>query len=346
MVPTAATIRADHLSRDFRAPVRQTGLRAALGALFRPAYRTVRAVDSISFGVQPGEVVGFIGPNGAGKTTTLKMLAGILHPSGGTAEVLGFVPWRRDTRYLQQIAMIRGSRPISAPDAQTPMDAFRFQQIVYDVPEPDFRRNLDELIALLDLDRLLDRQLRALSLGEKMRCGLAHKLLYRPRILFLDEPTIGMDVTGTAVVRRFIADYAQRTGATILLTSHYMADVESLCRRVILIDKGQLRYDGDLAGLAAAISPYKLIRVALATNSIDASSAAHTNGASPDWTRFGDSVEVAESQNGKVSLRVRREDAPAVAARLLAELSVADLSVENPPLESVIDRVYREGVSS
>jgi ABC-2 type transport system ATP-binding protein len=244
------------------------------------------------------------------------------------------------------------------------MDAFRFQQIVYDVPDADFRRNLDQLIALLDIGRLLDRQLRALSLGEKMRCGLAHKLLYRPRVLFLDEPTIGMDVTGTAGVRRFIADYAVQTGATILLTSHYMADVETLCRRVILIDKGQLRYDGDLAGLATAISPYKLIRVALVAAAGGTSGPAgpagpagyagttstpdhaNGNGAITDWTRFGPSVEVAESQNGKVTLRVRREDAPTVAARLLAELSIADLSVENPPLESVIDRVYREGVTS
>ena len=313
-------------------------MRAAFRALFRPRYREVQAVDSISFRVEPGEVVGFIGPNGAGKTTTLKMLSGILHPSSGGAEVLGFTPWRRDNRYLKQIAMIRGSRPISAPDVQTTMDAFRFQRIVYDLPEPDFRRNLDELVALLDIERLLDRQLRGLSLGEKMRCGLAHKLLYRPRILFLDEPTIGMDATGTAVVRRFIADYARTTGATILLTSHYMADVETLCRRVILIDKGQLRYDGDLAGLATTVSPYKLVRIALS----------HPTGSPdfPDWTRFGQSVEVVESTNGKIALRVRREDVPTVAARLLAELPIADLSVENPSIESVIDQVYREGIAA
>jgi ABC-type uncharacterized transport system ATPase subunit len=340
----AASISAQDLTRFFKTPVREAGVRAAFGALFRPRYREVRAVDAVDFQVEAGEVVGFIGPNGAGKTTTLKMLAGILHPSSGTAEVLGFVPWHRDTRYLKQIAMIRGSRPIAAPDAQTAMDAFRFQRIVYDVSEADFRNNLDELVALLDIERLLDRQLRGLSLGEKMRCGLAHKLLYRPRILFLDEPTIGMDATGTAVVRRFIADYARTTGATILLTSHYMADVETLCRRVILIDKGQLRYDGDLAGLATAVSPYKLVRIALA----DANGQPNTNGSAahaPDWTRFGASVEVVEAANGKVALRVRREDVPTVAAGLLAELAIADLSVENPPLESVIDQVYREGVA-
>ena len=331
----AASILAQGLSRSFRAPVREAGVRAAFAALLRPRYREVQAVDSISFRVEPGEVVGFIGPNGAGKTTTLKMLSGILHPSSGSAEVLGFTPWRRDNRYLKQIAMIRGSRPLSAPDVQTTMDAFRFQRIVYDVPESDFRRNLDELVALLDIERLLDRQLRGLSLGEKMRCGLAHKLLYRPRILFLDEPTIGMDATGTAVVRRFIADYARTTGATILLTSHYMADVETLCRRIILIDKGQLRYDGDLAGLATTVSPYKLIRIALS----------EPNG-SRDWTGFGHDVEVVESTNGTIALRVRRQDVPTVATRLLTELSIVDLSVENPPLESVIDQVYREGIAA
>jgi ABC-2 type transport system ATP-binding protein len=210
------------------------------------------------------------------------------------------------------------------------LDSLRFQQLIYEVPAGDFRRNLAELTALLDLAPLLQRQVRALSLGERMRAGLALSLLYRPRVLFLDEPTIGLDVTAVGLLRRFIADYSRQTGATILLTSHYMADVETLCKRIVLIDRGALRYDGDLEGLSATLSPYKLVKVAVPA------------GTQPEWGRFG---EVVEAEGGKVSLRVRRREAPAAVARLLAELPVADLSVEDPPLESVIDRVYREGVA-
>jgi ABC-2 type transport system ATP-binding protein len=327
----------------YRAPVREAGVRAAFRALLRPRYREVRAVRDVSFDIEPGEVVGFIGPNGAGKTTTLKMLAGILHPTAGTAEVLGFLPWRRDHRYLRQIALIRGSRPLSGPNEQTVMDVFRFQQVIYEVPEADFQRNLAELLELLNVGPLLERQLRALSLGERMRAGLAGSLLYRPRVLFLDEPTIGMDVSGTADVRRFLAAYPRQTGATVLLTSHYMADVEHLCRRIILIDQGQVRYDGDLEGLAATISPFKLVKVAV-NGAVSANGSAGAAGPDGDGlSRFG---EVVETTGGTVALRVRREAVPAVTARLLAELPVVDLSVENPPLESVIDRVYREGVAA
>jgi ABC-type uncharacterized transport system ATPase subunit len=314
----------------YRAPVREPGLRAALGSLFRRQYREVAAVRSLSFGVEAGEVVGFIGPNGAGKTSTLKMLSGVLHPSGGEARVLGFEPSRREYAFLRQLAFVRGSRPIGGPPELTVLDALRFQRLVYEVPEDEFRRNLGELAELLQLGPLLGRQVRALSLGERMRAGLASSLVYRPRVLFLDEPTIGLDVSATAVVRRFIAGYAAQSGATVLLTSHYVADVESLCRRVLLIDQGALRYDGDLAGLVARLAPWKLIKVAVPYGDAD-------------WPRFGEVVSV---EGGKVSLRVPRDDVPGVTARLLAELPVVDLSVEEAPLESVIDRAYREGVGA
>lgn len=323
-------VAAQNLTMTYRAPVRQAGLRAAVGSVFRREFRAVRAVQGITFAVGPGEVVGFIGPNGAGKTTTLKMLSGILHPTGGEAKVLGFVPWRRERDFLRQIAMIRGSQPIGGPAELTVLDSLRFQRLVYDVSEEAFRRNLAELAGLLGLEPLLARQVRALSLGERMRCGLAMALLYRPRVLFLDEPTIGLDVTAVGIVRRFIDAYGRETGATILLTSHYMADVETLCKRIVLIDQGTLRYDGDLAGLSARLSPYKLLKIALA------------DGTPREWGHFG---EVVEAEGGMVSLRVHRSDVPAVTARILAELPVADLSVENPPLERVIDQAYREGVA-
>ena len=325
-----AAVAADNLTMTYRAPVREAGLRAALASLVRRTFREVEAVRAISFSLEPGEVVGFIGPNGAGKTTTLKMLSGILHPTGGDARVLGFVPWRRERAFLRQLAMVRGSQPIGGPGELTVMDSLRFQQLIYEVSDADFRRNLAELTEMLDLGPILERQVRALSLGERTRAGLALALLYRPRVLFLDEPTIGLDVTAVGMMRRFIADYSRQTAATILLTSHYMADVEHLCRRIVLIDKGRLAYDGDLARLSTTLSPYKLVKVAIADES------------RPEWSAFG---EVVEAEGRKVSLRVHRQEAPAVTARLLAELPVADLSVEDPPLESVIDRVYREGVA-
>ena len=244
--------------------------------------------------------------------------------------MLGHVPWRREPGFLKRIAMIRGSQPIAGPGELTVMDALRFQRLIYEAPEVDFRRNLAELTEMLGIGPLLDRQVRALSLGERMRSGLALSLVYRPRVLFLDEPTIGLDVSAVGMIRRFISDYSTQTGATVLLTSHYMVDVERLCRRIVLIDRGTIRYDGDLEGLSARLSPYKLLKIAV------------SDGVQPKWERFGELVDV---DGDRASLRVHRRDVPAATARLLAELPVADLSVEDPPLESVIDRVYREGVA-
>jgi len=316
------------LSMTYKAPVREAGLGAALLSLFQRKYREIQAVQGISFELEPGEVVGFIGPNGAGKTTTLKILSGILHPTSGEAHVRGFVPWRRERGFLKSIAMIRGSQPIGGPGELTVLDSLRFQQLIYEVPNDAFHKNLAELTEMLNLEPLLQRQVRALSLGERMRCGLALSLLYRPRILFLDEPTLGLDVTAVSMMRRFIADYSRQMQATTLLTSHYMIDVETLCKRIVLIDKGMLKYDGNLEGLSATLSPYKLLKVTV------------SNGVQPAWDAFG---EVVESEGSKVALRVHREQVPAVTARVLADLPVADLSVEDPPLESVIDQVYRKG---
>ena len=321
------------LTMTYRAPVRPPGLRAAFASLLHREYREIEAVRDISFDLAPGEVVGFIGPNGAGKTTTMKILSGILHPTAGQVRVLDHVPWQRRRQFLKQIALIRGSQPIGGPVELTVLDSLRYQKLLYEVSDDCFRDNLSELAGLLELEPLLTRQVRALSLGERMRAGLALSLVYRPRALFMDEPTLGLDVTAATAVRGFIAAYAARTGATVLLTSHYMADVESLCRRIVLIDKGTLRYDGDLGALSARLSPYKLVRI----------SAAGTAGRS--WDEIAGVGDVVESGEGRVALRVRRDDVPAVTARLLARLPVLDLSVEDPPLESVIDQVYREGVA-
>ncbi|MFZ5827452.1 MAG: ABC transporter ATP-binding protein [Bacillota bacterium] len=326
---TAVSVR--DLQMTYSAPVREAGLAAAFRSLLRREFRQVEAVQGISFTLEPGEVVGFIGPNGAGKTTTLKILSGVLHPTGGEVSVLGFTPSRREYRFLRQIAMVRGSRPLGAPGELTVGDALRFQQLIYEVDEADYRRNLAELVAMLDLEPILQRQVRALSLGQRMRAGLAWALLYRPRVLFLDEPTLGLDVTAAAAMRRFLSLYTRETGATVMLTSHYMADVEALCPRIILIDKGRLLYDGALQRLAHRLAPYKLLKV----RAVD--------GLRPVWSQFG---QVVGEEDGRCVLQVHRDHVPATTARILAQVAVADITVEEAPLEQVMDQVYREGVTA
>ncbi|GAA2837627.1 ABC transporter ATP-binding protein [Kribbella solani] len=322
---TAVQVR--NLSMSYQAPVRKGGLRAALGSLVRREYKTVQALDQVSFTIAPGEVAGFIGPNGAGKTTTMKILSGILHPTGGEVEVLAATPWHRRAAFLKRIAFVRGSQPVGGSQELTVMDSLEYQRILYDVPRPAFRRTLAELEVLLDLDPLLERQLRALSLGERMRVGLAMALIYRPEVLFLDEPTIGLDVSAASQIREFVAEYVEQTGATVLLTSHYMADVASLCPRLILIDHGRVAYDGPLAELSTRLSPYKLIRISA------------RGAANPE--QFG---EVVEKSDGQWVLRVPRDEVAGTTARLLQALEVVDLAVEEPPLEKVIDQAYREGL--
>ncbi|MET9270959.1 ATP-binding cassette domain-containing protein [Kribbella sp. NPDC003557] len=318
-------VEVENLSMSYKAPVRKGGLRAALGSLVRREYKTVQALDQVSFTIAPGEVAGFIGPNGAGKTTTMKILSGILYPTGGEVRVLEQVPWQRRATFLKRIAFVRGSQPVGGSQELTVMDSLEYQRLLYDVPRATFRRTLAELEALLDLDPLLERQLRALSLGERMRVGLAMALIYRPEVLFLDEPTIGLDVSAASQIRDFVREYVEQTGATVLLTSHYMADVASLCPRLILIDHGQVQYDGPLAELSARLSPYKLIRIS----------------AAEDPSAFG---EVVEKADGRWVLRVPRDEVAGTTARLLQALEVVDLAVEEPPLEKVIDQAYREGL--
>jgi ABC-2 type transport system ATP-binding protein len=313
----------------YRAPIRESGWKATLGSVFHRRFRDVAAVRDVSFALRPGEVVGFIGPNGAGKTTTMKILSGLLHATSGHVQVLGYSPWQRRADFLRRIAFIRGSQPVGGSQELTVLDSLQYQRLLYEVPAAEYRRNLEELTDLLELDDLLHRQLRALSLGEKMRAGLALALLYRPEVMFLDEPTLGLDVSGATSIRRFVAEYAEQTGATVLLTSHYMADVASLCPRLVLIDKGNVQYDGRLDELAARLSPYKLVRL---------------TAPQADEARLRAAGELIEASNGTWVLRVPREDVARTTAQLLTDLDVADLAVEEPPLEVVIDKAYREGV--
>lgn len=322
-------IQLTELKKTYRVHEREAGVKASLRSLFVRKYREVEAVKGVTFSLEAGEVVGFLGPNGAGKTTTLKMLSGLLHPSGGEGRVLGYLPFRREPAFLRQISLVMGNRNQLIWDIPA-MDSFLVNQAVYQVPPRQFQETLDELIELLDLEPLLKKQVRGLSLGERMKCELAAALLHRPSVLFLDEPTLGLDVTMQGRIRQFIGDYNRRHGATVLLTSHYMADVTALCRRVIVIHHGQLLYDGELTALTDRMSPFKLVRL-----DVDSEEAA---------ARVEDYAEVLEREGTKVRLRVPRAETSATVARLLSEVPVVDLTVEDPPIEEVIDQLFRGSV--
>ncbi len=256
--PSAISV--TNLRKVYEVPERESGLKAAVGSLFHRKTKEVAAVRDISFEIVPGEIVGFLGPNGAGKTTTLKMLAGLLHPTSGTADVLGYTPWTRDRDYLRRMALIMGQRNQLTWDIPV-LDSYELNKAIFRIPEAEFRQRRDELIDLLDLGEIVRKPVRNLSLGERMKCEIAGSLLHAPTILFLDEPTIGLDVAMQRRIHQFVAEYNGRTGASILLTSHYMADVEALCNRVIVIHHGSLLYDGDLPGLVQTFSPHKTIVV-------------------------------------------------------------------------------------
>ncbi|MBN1668043.1 MAG: ATP-binding cassette domain-containing protein [Anaerolineales bacterium] len=326
-------ITVQNLGKTYRVPVRAEGLLASFRSLGRRQYQEVVAVQDVSFSIQSGEMVGFIGPNGAGKTTTLKMLAGLLHPSAGEAQVLGFRPWERDPAYLARISMVLGNKSQMLWDIP-PLDTFRVLGEIYRLPPAQFRQTVDELVALLEMQALLPKPVRTLSLGERMKCELVAALLHRPQVLFLDEPTLGLDVSMQGRLRQFFKEYNRRSGVTVILTSHYMADVTALCPRVILIHQGGLLYDGDLSALAQKLAPFKLLQVAL-----------RPGVEQPDpTTSLPASVELVERQDGQLTLRVARAEAPALTAYLLQNFSVADLSVADPPIEAVIDQVYRQPV--
>ena len=295
--------RVEHLCKTYRVHQRPPGLAAAVRSVFRRQYKDLEAVRDLSFSVAQGERVGFLGPNGAGKTTTLKVLSGLLHPTSGTVRVDGFDPKRREFAFLRSITLVMGQKQQLLWDLP-PVDTFAMNRAIYDIGKREFDETVSELSRLLELGELTKRPTRQLSLGERMKCELVAALLHRPRVLFLDEPTIGLDVSMQATLRRFIRDYNERFSATVLLTSHYMDDVAALCPRVIVIDKGRLTYDGALGELVRKVRPQKRVVVRLT-----------------DGKQETHDVPAAELQ-------------PTI-TRLLAR-GVADLTVEDPPLEDVM----------
>ncbi|MBE0698954.1 MAG: ATP-binding cassette domain-containing protein [Anaerolineaceae bacterium] len=317
----------DSLSKVYKVAEREGGLGAAMKGFFKRKFNDVKAVQEVSFCIRAGEVVGFLGPNGAGKTTTLKMLAGLLHPTAGSTQVLGHTPWERRKEFLQSMTLVMGQRNRLAWDIPA-ADSFLLYQAVYRISDVDYQKTLKELDDLLELGPLMRKPVRNLSLGERMKCELAASLLHRPQVLFLDEPTIGLDISAQVRIRAFLKEYNRRTGATILLTSHYMADVTALCERIIIIHHGQLKYDGGLNSLSRRIAPFKIVGVDL------------IDGECVDLSPYGTAVDGADG--GKQKVQVRADQVAQITARMLAELPVLDLVVEDPPIESVIERAFED----
>ena len=319
-------IRVEGLCKEYRVHRRPPGLAASVRSIFRRRMETIRAVDGISFSVADGERIGFLGPNGAGKTTTLKVLSGLLHPTGGEVRVAGFEPARRDPEFLKAITLVMGQKQQLLWDLP-PTETFALNRAVYEVPRAAFESRVAELVDLLDLGGVVDKPTRQLSLGERMKCELAASLVHRPRVLFLDEPTIGLDVTMQATVREFVRTYNERHGATVILTSHYMDDVLALCPRVVVIDKGRLIHDGDLRALAREVRPEKRVVVRLGQAVPPA-----------ELDRLGVVVSQAD---GQAVYRVPGDEVAATVGRLLSSLPVADLTVEEAPLEEVMSELFR-----
>lgn len=321
----SAVIVTRNLSREFKVSEKEPGLFNSVKSLFRRKYKIVPAVQRISLSIEEGELVGFIGPNGAGKTTTLKMLSGLLHPSSGTATVMGFTPWERRPEFLKRFSLVMGQKAQLWWDLPL-YDSLLLQRDIYEMSRPDFQASLAELTELLDLQSFLKVQVRKLSLGQRMRGELAAAFLYRPRVLFLDEPTIGLDIVVQKKVRDFIAAYRRRHQATIVLTSHYLEDVSRLCERLIIIDHGQVAYDGATQDLINKHVDHKRIYLKFDRPVEKA-----------DLAVFG---EVVKYQPLKARLQVPRGETTARAAALLAKLPVIDVSIEEPSLEDVVRELF------
>jgi ABC-2 type transport system ATP-binding protein len=319
-------IEAVGLTKTYRVVQKKEGVWGALRGLYGREYREVKAVDRISFTIEPGEMVAFLGPNGAGKTTTLKMLSGLIYPTSGEARVIGFVPWLRADAFRRQFALVMGQKNQLWWDLPAG-DSFELHREIYAIPPAEFKATLAELTDLLGVEKLTRQAVRELSLGERMKMELIAALLHRPRLLLLDEPTIGLDVVAQGMIQRCLRDYHTKRGVTTLLTSHYMRDVEALCDRVLVITHGALVYDGPLVGIVERFSETKLVKLQFEREAPD------------DLDRFG---SVVRREGPWADIKVARASVAAVLAAILDRWTVADVSVEEPPLEEVISRVFEE----
>lgn len=316
-----------NLTKTFKVTKKDPGLGGSLKSLLWRKSEAIEAVKGVSFNIEAGELVGFIGPNGAGKTTTLKCLSGLLYPTKGEVKVLDFIPWQRKVKFLKQLSLVMGQKNQLWWDLP-PGETFRLNQAIYEIPQQEYEKTLAELVALLDIQAVLKTPVRKLSLGERMKCELVAALLHRPKVLLLDEPTIGLDVVMQKVMRDFIHEYNRSFGATIILTSHYMEDVRRLCERVIVINSGQIIFDGKLSQVIDKYARYKIVKLVFSQEF--------------DQRRLAERLLVDEYKFPQATVRVMREKVTETAAKILEEFPVADMTIEEPPVEAIIRELFEE----
>jgi ABC-2 type transport system ATP-binding protein len=320
-------IEVQSLSKSFQVADKQPGFVGAVQHLFNRRHRNIDAVKSVSFSIEPGEIVGFLGPNGAGKTTTLKMLTGLIHPTSGTVQVTGHTPFKREREFLRQITLVMGQKQQLMWDLPV-LDSLRVNEAVYEIGQAECQKRTEQLSAMLGLEGKLTQPVRKLSLGERMKAELLAALIHRPDVLFLDEPTLGLDVNAQASVREFLRDYNLKHGATVLLTSHYMNDIVALCKRVIVIHQGALIYDGKLDEILARFAPYREVKIQLSRVHSDAELALNP---------------VSKTVDGQVvTIIVSRDELTKTVSSVLSQWDVADLTVTDPPVEEIIGRIFTQ----
>lgn len=321
------TILVDKLVKEFYVNQKEAGILAGVRSVFKPKKKVVLALDNISFSVKAGELVGFIGPNGAGKTTTLKILSGLLYPTSGLVQVLGFDPWEKRHEYLKKISLVMGQKNQLWWDLPA-IETLELNRAIYEIPRRDYKRNLDELVALLEVENFLNIPVRRLSLGQRMRLELVASLLHRPEVLFLDEPTIALDIFGQTKIRDFLIDYNRRSGATVLLTSHNMDDIFGVAKRVIVINKGKIIFDGSLQFLIDSFAGKKVVKVYFDKDA--------------DVKRLEQYGKLLKVDFPEVVISVPREVVALAAAEILQNFPVADINIEEEPLEKIIKKVFKE----
>lgn len=320
-----AIIEVENLAKHYRVYRKNAGWKASITGLFRREHTVVRAVKGVGFRIERGEMVAFLGPNGAGKTTTLKLLSGLIYPTSGTATVLGFIPWQRSNAYRKRFSLVMGQKNQLWWDLPA-QESFILHREIYDIEPSAFQRRLDELTDLLEVRNLVKQAVRELSLGERMRMELIASLLHSPEVLLLDEPTIGLDVVSQRKVQAFLRHYQAEQQMTVLLTSHYMKDVEALCRRAIIINEGEIKHDGPLADIVDRFSSVKQIHLQFAGSELP-----------QDLERYG---KVIERIPPRVKLEVPRQEIPKVLAALLDRYTIEDVGVQERPLEDAIAELF------
>jgi len=321
-------IEVSNLSKIYPVAIKEPGFKGTLSHFFQRKYRQIKAVEGVSFTLNQGEIVGFLGPNGAGKTTTLKMLTGLIHPSSGNVQVAGYTPYRRQKSFLNKISLVMGQKQQLLWDLPA-LDSLKINAAIYNIPDKVFKTRLDELATMLSLEEQLTQPIRKLSLGQRMKAELLAALIHHPQILFLDEPTLGLDVNAQAAVREFLRDYNTRYQSTIILTSHYMADITALCPRILIINQGILVYDGELDKLLKSFADYRQVKIDLV---------------SPlerkDLEKYG---EISSIEGKEVCFSIPFAKLTSTITLLLEELDILDFSVQDPPVEEIISHLFTQG---